>query len=86
MLQNLGSCVTLIWIIYQHLHYNVLGVGTYVWDEFCYSYEFLCLEVKLHVCGMLLKMVEQLLRRRSHYVVNLIYLIKFVIARKQWEE
>jgi hypothetical protein len=86
VLQDLRSRVTLIWIVYQHLHYNVLSVCTHVGDQFRYAYEFLSLEVEFHVSSMLLKVVKKLLRRCPHDIVNLIYLIKFVIPWKQREQ
>ena len=86
MLQYLRSCVSFIWIIYQHFHYDVLGICAHVGDQFCYAYKFLSLEIKLHVCGVLLEVVQKLLRRRAHYIVDLIYLVKFVITRKQREK
>ena len=86
VLQDLRSRVTLIWVVYQHLHYNVLSVCTHVGDQFGYTYEFLSLEVEFHVSSMLLKVVKKLLRRSPHDIVNLIYLIEFVISREQREQ
>lgn len=54
--------------------------------ELSYTYELLGLEVELHVSCMLLEVLQELLRRCTHDVVNFIYLVKLIISRKQGEE
>jgi hypothetical protein len=49
--------MSLVRVINQHFHDDVLGIGRDVGDEFGNTYKFLCLKVKFHVCGMFLEMI-----------------------------
>ena len=54
--------------------------------ELSYTHELLGLEVELHVSCVLLEVIQELLRRCPHDVVNFIYLVKLIISRKQGEK
>jgi len=55
-------------------------------DQLADANKLLGCELQLHVSGVCLELVEQLLGRRSKYVVDLGYLISFVFSWKQWEQ
>jgi hypothetical protein len=43
-------------------------------------------EVELHVCGVLLELVEKLLRRRAHDVMDLDNLVELIVAGEEREK
>jgi len=56
-------------------------------DELGYSCTFRHMwKIKLHVCGVLLELFQQLFWGRAHNVVDLDNLIKFIISRKEREQ
>ncbi len=57
MLQDLRGSVTLVWIVDQHFHYDVLGICRDMRDQPSDTHKLLCLKVELHVCSMLLEMI-----------------------------
>jgi len=86
VLQDLRGSVTFVRVVDQHLHDDILGIGRNMRYELSYTDELLGLEVELHVSCVLLKLIQELLRRGPHDVVNFIYLVKLIISRKQGEE
>ena len=78
----LRGCVAFIWIVNEHLGYDVLRIGGDMGDEFLDPNELLRLKVEFHVCSVLLEVVEQFLPRRAHYVMDLIDLVELVVS---WE-
>ena len=86
--------MSLIWVIDNHLHNDVLGVWGNVRDQLLYPNKLLRLEVELHVSCMprksslirlitiLFEVFKQLLIRCSHDVMNLVDLVKFVVSRE----
>jgi hypothetical protein len=57
-----------------------------MWDQMCKALRFLVREVDLHMCGMFSKVVEDLFRGSAKHFMNLIDLVKFVVAGKQRAE
>ena len=57
-----------------------------MWDQMCKALRFLVREVDLHMCGMFSKVVEDLFRGSAKHIMNLIDLVKFVVAGKQRAE
>jgi hypothetical protein len=55
-------------------------------DQLGNANKLFCLEIELHVSGMLLEVIKQLLRWGPHNVVNFIDLVKFVVSREEREE
>ena len=88
----------LVWVIDNHLHNDVLGIWGNVRDQLLDSYEFLGLEVKLHVCCMprkkykirlitiLFEVLKQFLIWCTHDVVNLVDLVELIITWEEWEQ
>ena len=86
VLQDLRGRVTFVRVIDQHLHDDILGICRNMRYELSYTHKLLGLEVELHVSCVLLEVIQELLRRCPHDVVNFIYLVKLIISRKQGEK
>ena len=41
---------------------------------------------KVHVAGVTLELVQECFFRRAEYVMYLVHLVEFVIAREEWEK
>ena len=55
-------------------------------DQLCDTHELFSLEVELHVCRILLELLQEVLRWRPHDVVDPDHLIELIIAREQWKK
>ena len=80
--QGLGSCDSVIRVIDQQLHYQVLHIWACVWDQLYYACTIDIWEVELHVCCILLEVVQKCLVRRPKDIVDFMNLVNFIIPRK----
>ena len=55
-------------------------------NQLSYTYKLLGGKVKLHVGGILLKLVNQFLGRSPQHIVDPMYLVEFVFAWEQREQ
>lgn len=83
MFECLWSCDSIIWIVNQELHNEILSIFWDMRNEISNSSSFLWGEVELHVRSMLLESVKKFLLWSSQYVMNFMNLIKFIVARKE---
>lgn len=86
MLNYLRSRWTIVCVIGQHLKNYFLGFHRDMRYQFYDSYKFLGWKFKLHVSGILLKLVYELLWGRTQNIMNFMDLVKFVLAREQRKE
>ena len=86
MFQGLSCSYSVIRIINQQFLNDVLDVGASVRYQLGDTSPLNNWEIELHVGSILLEVVEQRFFRGAQYVVNFVYLIHFIIPRKQREE
>ena len=86
MFQGLACRHSVAIIVNQQLRYDLCGVGRHVWDQLCNAAALLGRKVKLHVAGNTLKLGQQVRVRRAQDVVNLVHLVKFVVAREEGKQ
>ena len=86
MFQSLTCGHSVIRVVNEQFLNAVYGFRGYMRYKFGNASPILLGEVKLHVCGMLLELVKQFLRRCAQNVMDPMDLVKLVVAREQWKQ
>ncbi len=87
MFEGLAGSYAIVGVVYQQFLNEIGCLWAHMRDQFgdaCpLSYVW---KVELHVCSVLLELIQEVFRRGARYIMNLDYLVKFIIAREQWEK
>lgn len=77
---------TVLFFVNQHLQDHVLRLLADMRDKFRNALKLLGREFKFHMGRVFLELVEQVLRRCSYDVMDLVDLVKFIVAREEREQ
>lgn len=82
MFQSLRSRYAVIRVVGQHLIYQIFNFLASICQKFVDSGANCRRKIKLHMCSVLLELLQQTIFWSAYNVVNLVYLVKFIISWK----
>lgn len=83
MFHQLGCCPALVFIVDQHLSYDVLAIWGNMRYQMIETLELLCRKINLHMGSMLSEIIKNFFTRCAKNFMNLINLVKLIISREQ---